>query len=405
MPVNKLGGLDFKDTDEAFEIRPIAETNVSASSPCSARLPDTSGVSQPDDTQGLTTCYVPQCHQKSTKTDCFSELECNWCEYTDLSQQIAIPCCRLKEECTFGKTKYQYRNTCAAVPSTTTDKSSGEIDSCQIGGIIGGSIAFGILLTLIMICGIRFGPHSVDMFSLDSNAMLDNEGFEISHFTPYKTPLSSGVDAFAQIYKSSEIYYAFPPFCLISAVVKFIIQEKITCTLIFPDFKPVKPWFTVILSYSKEIVTIGYKGDKGVLLYPSKKGFLPDKRGLQCNLCAAKFSFIGDNNTCADKYSKIISTNPQKFIPVLFIGDSIIRFLTDVYDNVHVVSNGGAKLMDSFHCLIRLIDILDVFVVIFHSGTNDLNKHFKPGDIQLKNAKKIYSMFSVLYVIYKQSMI
>ncbi|XP_071175761.1 uncharacterized protein [Mytilus edulis] len=234
----------------------------------------------------------------------------------------------------------------------------------------------------------KFGPHSVDMFSLDSNAMLDNEGFEISHFTPYKTPLSSGVDAFAQIYKSSEIYYAFPPFCLISAVVKFIIQEKITCTLIFPDFKPVKPWFTVILSYSKEIVTIGYKGDKGVLLYPSKKGFLPDKRGLQCNLCAAKFSFIGNNNTCADKYSKIISTNPQKFIPVLFIGDSIIRFLTDVYDNVHVVSNGGAKLMDSFHCLIRLIDILDVFVVIFHSGTNDLNKHFKPGDIQLKNAKK-----------------
>ncbi|XP_076105805.1 VWFA and cache domain-containing protein 1-like [Mytilus galloprovincialis] len=117
MPVNKLGGLDFKDTDEAFEIRPIAETNVfiirrqtipstdckcdstspdivecsnqceclchspiiydvcsnkyhtgSASPPCSARLPDTSGVSQPDDTQGLTTCYVPKCHQKATKT-------------------------------------------------------------------------------------------------------------------------------------------------------------------------------------------------------------------------------------------------------------------------------------------------------------------------------------------------
>ncbi|CAG2243374.1 unnamed protein product [Mytilus edulis] len=124
----------------------------------------------------------------------------------------------------------------------------------------------------------KFGPHSVDMFSLDSNAMLDNEGFEISHFTPYKTPLSSGVDAFAQIYKSSEIYYAFPPFCLISAVVKFIIQENITCTLIFPDFKPVKPWFTVISSYAKDIVTIGYKGDKGVLLYPSKKGFLPDKK-------------------------------------------------------------------------------------------------------------------------------
>ncbi|CAG2243396.1 unnamed protein product [Mytilus edulis] len=205
MPVNKLGGLDFRDTDEAFEIRPIAETNVfiirrqtipstdckcdstspdivecnnqceclchspiiydvcsnkyntgSASPPCSARLPDTSGVSQPDDTQGLSTCYVPKCHQKATKTDCFSELECSWCEYNDLLQQIATPCCRLKEECTFGKTKSQYRNTCAAAPSTTTDKTSDEIDAGQIGGIIGGSIAFGILLTLIMICGIKF---------------------------------------------------------------------------------------------------------------------------------------------------------------------------------------------------------------------------------------------------------
>ncbi|CAC5412431.1 unnamed protein product [Mytilus coruscus] len=125
----------------------------------------------------------------------------------------------------------------------------------------------------------KFGPHTVDMFSLDSNAMLDNEGFAISHFTPYKSPLSSGVDAFAQIYKSNEnYYYAFPPFCLIIAVVKFIKQEKITCTLIFPDFKPVKPWITVILSCDKNIITIGYKGDKGVLLYPSKKGFYKIKK-------------------------------------------------------------------------------------------------------------------------------
>lgn len=44
--------------------------------------------------------------------DCYSEAECTWCEYTDLGQQIATPCCRLKEDCYFGKTKPDKRDTC-----------------------------------------------------------------------------------------------------------------------------------------------------------------------------------------------------------------------------------------------------------------------------------------------------
>lgn len=44
-------------------------------------------------------------------------------------------------------------------------------------------------------------------------------------------------------------------------------------------------------------------------------------------------------------------------------------------------------MIDSFHWYICLIDILDVFVV-FHFETYDAHEYFKPGDIQLKNAKK-----------------
>lgn len=39
----------------------------SATLPCSARLPDTSGVSEPDITDGLKACNDPTCHLQSTK--------------------------------------------------------------------------------------------------------------------------------------------------------------------------------------------------------------------------------------------------------------------------------------------------------------------------------------------------
>lgn len=136
-----------------------------------------------------------------------------------------------------------------------------------------------------------FGPHKLDMFSIDSNTMLDEDGKSLPHFTPFPTPFSSGVDAFAQKYELGERYYAFPPFCLIPTGVNFILQERLSCTLVFPDFKPVQPWFPVVLAQANQVVPIGFKGDTGVLLYPSEKGFLSDKKGLQWNMLAASFSF------------------------------------------------------------------------------------------------------------------
>ncbi|KAK3105648.1 hypothetical protein FSP39_002589 [Pinctada imbricata] len=61
----------------------------------------------------------------------------------------------------------------------------------------------------------HFGPHNVDMFSLDSNAMISMDGHTLKHFTLFPTPNSSGVDAFAQSYSKDDNCYAFPPFCLI----------------------------------------------------------------------------------------------------------------------------------------------------------------------------------------------
>ncbi|VDI55129.1 Hypothetical predicted protein [Mytilus galloprovincialis] len=203
MPSGYSDGLDFKDTDDKFEIRPIAESNLfiirfkakppntcscdgskspdvvkcqgpcqclchipiiydvcanrynteSASSPCSARIPDTSGKNEPDDTDGLKACYAPICYKKTTKQDCYSEAECTWCEYTDLGQQIATPCCRLKEDCYFGKTKPDKRDTCA--PISTANESKGN-DSYTIIWIVSGSVVGGIILTIIVFGGVKY---------------------------------------------------------------------------------------------------------------------------------------------------------------------------------------------------------------------------------------------------------
>ena len=78
-----------------------------------------------------------------------------------------------------------------------------------------------------------FGEHFLDMFSLDSNTMKNSQG-ELQNFTPFPTPKTSGVDAFAQKYDDKKKYFAFPLICLLPALVNFIIQEAIHVTLVFP---------------------------------------------------------------------------------------------------------------------------------------------------------------------------
>ena len=84
-----------------------------------------------------------------------------------------------------------------------------------------------------------FGLHTVDMFALDSNTKRDMSGEMLKHFTPFYTPHSNGVDAFAQTYTFCEIYYAFPPFCLLPSVIRFVIQEN--CTILLPEIRPLPP--------------------------------------------------------------------------------------------------------------------------------------------------------------------
>ena len=108
------------------------------------------------------------------------------------------------------------------------------------------------------------------MFSLDSNAMKSLEGQPLTHFTPSPSPLSAGVDAFSQAIDKHDNYYAFPPYCLLASVFRFIIDEQINCTLI-PHFIPVPNWFTLVLRYAVCITIVGFKGQQRCAYVPVEK--------------------------------------------------------------------------------------------------------------------------------------
>lgn len=137
-----------------------------------------------------------------------------------------------------------------------------------------------------------YGPHSVDLMSLDSNVMKSCNGEPLRHFTPWLTPLSSGVNVFSQDLTKELNLYVFPPFGLIFPLLCLLEEQGVSrCTLVVPELKPIPVWWPKLMSYSVGSVCLGEKGEKGVMLVPSKKGFVYDSFGLSWRLLAFRVSF------------------------------------------------------------------------------------------------------------------
>ena len=71
---------------------------------------------------------------------------------------------------------------------------------------------------------------------------------------------------------------------------------------------------------------VGYKGQKNILKYPSKKGFVNDKYGLSSNLWAVRLGPDEYNHT----YGKLLFVTCPGVGPssgLLVCGDSMIRFV------------------------------------------------------------------------------
>jgi hypothetical protein len=118
----------------------------------------------------------------------------------------------------------------------------------------------------------QYGPHTIDLMSLDSNARRDSSGHLLRHFTPFPTPMSQGVNIFAQHIAPAENAYVFPPFVLIGPVLKFLRESRCTFTIVVPKLHPLPFWWPLIYSYAQSSFLLGRKGDAQVLLFPSTQG-------------------------------------------------------------------------------------------------------------------------------------
>lgn len=139
-----------------------------------------------------------------------------------------------------------------------------------------------------------YGPHSVDLMAIDSNAMRDEKGVALRHFTPGPSPNTSGVNLFAQDVSLELNPYVFPPASLILSVLNFLIEQMVkVCTMVVLVPRSAPLWLPVIDLYVKSKLVLGEYGQCGVILVPSKGGYIPDKRGLEGQLVAYRIVLGG----------------------------------------------------------------------------------------------------------------
>ena len=116
-----------------------------------------------------------------------------------------------------------------------------------------------------------FGPHSFDLMSLDSNCQRDHSGRLLPNFSPWPTPASPRINAFAQSLPLGHNIYVFPPFVLVRPLLRYFVDQDFrgAFTLIVPDLCPRRFWWALLRAVAVNRLSLGRKGDRTVLLFPS----------------------------------------------------------------------------------------------------------------------------------------
>ena len=123
------------------------------------------------------------------------------------------------------------------------------------------------------------GPdgHTCDFMALDSNAMTDSQGHPLPHFTPGPSPLSSGVNLFAQDLSRCDPVltypYVFPPLNLVGPVLRFLKCHNRSCTLVTIDVYPRRYWWPLLQRYSTNSMKLDVEGSTKALLIPTRNGW------------------------------------------------------------------------------------------------------------------------------------
>ena len=92
----------------------------------------------------------------------------------------------------------------------------------------------------------------------------------LPHYSPWPTPASEGVNAFAQPIPLEPNIYAFPPFVLLRPLLGYFLDQGFqgALALVVPDLRPRRFWWTLLQSVAVNHLFLGKKGDDAVLFFP-----------------------------------------------------------------------------------------------------------------------------------------
>ena len=167
------------------------------------------------------------------------------------------------------------------------------------------------------------------------------------------------------------------PFLAFWNKVRRIAQSRIT---------PLPPWWPVAISQASLVVVVGHKGDHGILFYPSKGGFVPDRRGIPWDLLA-----ISWKHQMVDPPSPLYATQRcveySTSVTILIIGDSIIRHVRGpggvTPRNMVILSIAGATIQSLQRQFELQIPSVRPRLVVVHVGTNNVNKDQTPSELRV----------------------
>ena len=216
-----------------------------------------------------------------------------------------------------------------------------------------------------------FGPFSIDLMALPSNAFRRPSGASIPFFSPTPMPSSEGANVFSQE-RPCGVAYAFPPFVMIPALIR-LLQEwgsvEVVLVLPFKEFQ-VPAWSTSLSPFVLRRVDLFSPGSVGVLSYPSQQGFQPNSMPTTFGLAAVRCRFP----PASPRFRPLLSVNYK----ILVVSDSVLRPLENLRwpppFEVTCICVSGAKLSTAVEVLLRMAasEMFDAFLV--HAGVNDVSR-------------------------------
>ena len=217
-----------------------------------------------------------------------------------------------------------------------------------------------------------FGPFSIDLMALPSNAFRSPGGVVLPFFAPFIVSGSAGTNVFAQP-RPFGLLYAFPPFIMITSLILLLKEwgsvDAILILPLFPSARP--PWMRLLRPYIVDQRLLSSPSDLGVLNIPSSHGASPNLLPLGFGLAAFRCSFPPSPSPPLPP--------PPRHHRVLIIADSMLRPLErlvwPVPFNVTIRCLSGGRLREIVFELLRAISSGAFDACVVHGGVNDISRN------------------------------